>query len=120
VPTSRSPLTITEAIPFLPGLSPVEGKALTATFDGGRLSSDGSVIVLCEIAQRLGLAEVITKPLLDDRDPMRVVHSYNDMVLARLLAIAAGYEDCDDPDSLRIDPASRLDAAGRPTAARTL
>ena len=38
------------ATPILPGLSPVEGKPLTATFDAGRLSSDGGVIVLREIA----------------------------------------------------------------------
>jgi hypothetical protein len=44
------------ATPILPGLSPVAGKPLTATFDAGRLSSDGGVIVLREIAARLGLA----------------------------------------------------------------
>ena len=44
------------ATPILPGLSPVAGKPLTATFDAGRLSSDGGVIVLREIADapRLG------------------------------------------------------------------
>ena len=51
------------ATPILPGLSAVEGKPLTATFDAGRLSSDGGVIVLREIAERLGLAETITGPL---------------------------------------------------------
>jgi hypothetical protein len=30
-----------EGTPFLPGLSPVCGKAVIAYFDGGRLSSDG-------------------------------------------------------------------------------
>jgi hypothetical protein len=38
------------ATPFLPGLSPVGAKSLTATFDAGRLSSDGGLIVLREIA----------------------------------------------------------------------
>ena len=41
------------AIPILPGLSAVAGKLLTVTFDAGRLSSDGGVIVLREIAKRL-------------------------------------------------------------------
>ncbi len=44
------------ATPILPGLSPVEAKPLTATFDAGRLSSDGGLVVLREIADRLGLA----------------------------------------------------------------
>lgn len=101
-----------ETTPFLPGLSPVEGKALTASFDAGRLSSDGGVIVLREIARRLGLAEIITAPLPDARDPARITHTHADMALARMLAIAAGYEDCDDIDTLRADPAFKI-ACGR-------
>jgi hypothetical protein len=100
------------ATPILPGLSAVEGKLLTATFDAGRLSSDGGVIVLREIAERLGLAEAITGPLSDDRDPSRVRHSYAEMATARMLMIAAGYEDCDDVDALRSDPALKI-AVGR-------
>lgn len=101
------------ATPILPGLSAVQGKPLTATFDAGRLSSDGGLIVLREIAKRLGLADVIAGPLRDDRDPLRVQHSYSDMVMARVLMIAAGYEDCDDVDALRCDPALKI-AIGRP------
>ena len=45
-----------ETIPYLPGLSPVENKELYARFDGGRLSSDGGVLLLRGIEKRLGLA----------------------------------------------------------------
>ena len=100
------------ATPLLPGLSPVGTKSLTATFDAGRVSSDGGLIVLREIASRLGIADVITAPLRDDRDPARVRHSYADMAQARMLMIAAGYEDCDDVDTLRTDPALKI-AVGR-------
>ena len=101
-----------ESTPFLPGLSPVAGKPLTASFDAGLMSSDGGLIVLREIALRLGLADVVTKPLPDARDPSRILHSYSDMALARMMAIAAGYEDCDDLDRLKTDPAFKL-ACGR-------
>jgi hypothetical protein len=47
-------------MPILPGLSPVAAKSLTATFDAGRLSSDGGLVVLREIERRLGLAATIT------------------------------------------------------------
>jgi len=47
-----------ESIPFLPGLSPVAGKELCARFDGGRLSSDGGVLLLRGIELGLGLADV--------------------------------------------------------------
>jgi hypothetical protein len=103
---------MSDATPFLPGLSPVAGKLLTATFDAGRLSSDGGVVVLREAALRLGLAEAISAPLKDVRDPARVQHSYADMVLSRMVMIAAGYEDCDDIDVLRSDPAFKI-AIGR-------
>lgn len=73
------------AMPILPGLSPVETKSLTATFDAGRLSSDGGLVVLREIEARLRLAETITSPLGDDRDPTRVRHSYAEMARARML-----------------------------------
>jgi hypothetical protein len=47
---------MTETMPFLPGLSPVGEKTITATFDGGTLSSNGGVLILREIEKRLGLA----------------------------------------------------------------
>lgn len=103
---------MTNATLILHGLSPVADKALTASFDAGLMSSDGGVIVLREIALKLGLADIITAPLPDDRDPTRVIHPYADMVTARMMAIAAGYEDCDDLDALRTDPAFKL-ACGR-------
>lgn len=81
-----------------------------------------------EIALKLGLAEVITGPLRDDRDPTRVVHTYPDMAMARMLAIAAGYEDCDDLDALRADlvfkiacgrdPETGVDLMSQPTLSR--
>jgi hypothetical protein len=100
------------ANPILPGLSPVGTKPLTATFDAGRLSSDGGMIVLREIAERLGVADVVAAPLRDERDPSRIRHSYAEMALVRMVMIAAGYEDCDDVDALRTDPALKI-AIGR-------
>jgi len=100
------------ATPILPGLSPVACKSLTATFDAGRLSSDGGLVVLREIATRLRLAERIAEPLCDKRDPLRVRHSYAEMAAARMMMIAAGYEDCDDIDALKRDPALKI-AVGR-------
>jgi hypothetical protein len=38
-----------DATPFLPGLSPVQGKAVVARFDGGRLSTEGGLSSLREI-----------------------------------------------------------------------
>ena len=101
-----------ETIPYLPGLSPVAGKELHARFDGGRLSSDGGVLLLREIENGLGLAERLSTCIKDERDPSSTTHSQADMIRARMFAIACGYEDCDDLDTLRFDPAFKL-ACGR-------
>jgi hypothetical protein len=101
-----------EITPFLPGLSPVCGKDLLARFDGGQMSSDGGVLVLREIEAGLGIARTLASCLPDTRDPARVRHGYDEMIRARLFAIACGYEDGDDLDLLRVDPAFKL-ACGR-------
>jgi Transposase DDE domain group 1 len=57
----EAPLTMTETTLFLPDLSPVSGKTITATFDGGTLSSNGGVLILREIEKRLGLATALSR-----------------------------------------------------------
>jgi Transposase DDE domain group 1 len=103
---------MTDATPFLPGLQPVGAKPLTVSRDAGNLSSNGGLVVLREIADRLGLAAMIAAPLPDPRDPALVTHTYPEMITARMMAIAAGYEDADDLDALRHDPALKI-ACGR-------
>ncbi len=90
-----------ETIPYLPGLSPVAGKELCARFDGGRLSSDGGVLLLPGIERRLGIAALLASCVTDARDPASTTHGYADMIRARMFAIARGYEDCDDLDAPR-------------------
>src|ERR1700685_939771 len=87
-------------------------KPVTAAFDGGRLTSDGGVMLLSMAERRLGVAERLARCFPDRRDPLRITHTLADMVRARILAIACGYEDADDLDALRVDPAFKL-ACGR-------
>ena len=47
----------------------IRGKKLTAAFDGGRLSSDGGVMLLAQAAQRMGIAEKLAAVISDPRDP---------------------------------------------------
>jgi hypothetical protein len=96
--------------PFaFPAIGP---KKITAAFDGGRISSDGGVMLLAQVERRLGLAERLAALVPDRRDPARITHTLADLIRARILAIACGYEDCNDLDRLRIDPAFKL-ACGR-------
>jgi hypothetical protein len=92
----------------LPGLSPVDGKSVVARFDGGHLSSDGGLLGLREVARRLKVAERLAACIADPRDPLRTVHPLSDIIGFRMLAIAAGYEDGNDADSLRGDPIFKM------------
>ena len=51
----------------LPGLSPVAGKKVVVNFDGGLLSSDGGILVLREVEQRLRVADRMAACLVDPR-----------------------------------------------------
>ena len=97
-----------DATPFLPGLSPVQSKAVVARFDGGRLSSEGGLLALREIERRLGLAARLAGCLRDPRMPEKVVHRLAEIIRFRMLMIAAGYEDGNDANTLRGDPMFKL------------
>ena len=60
-----------ETIPYLPGLSPIESKELRARFDGGRLSSDGGVLLFPEIERRPEIADFLAPCVTDERSPPR-------------------------------------------------
>jgi hypothetical protein len=83
----------------------VHTKKVTAAFDGGRLTSNGGVMLLAMAERRLGLAARLTRVFPDRRDPTRIVHSLADMFRARMFAICCDCEDADDLDHLRSDPA---------------
>jgi len=92
----------------LPGLSPVSGKAIVAKFDGGLLSSDGGIVVLREVEQRLGVADRMAACIKDPRAPDQITHTLADISRFRLLMIAAGHEDGNDASSLRSDPMFKM------------
>lgn len=98
---------------ILPFSFPAVGrKKVTAAFDGGRLTSDGGVMLLGVAERRLGIADRLAGLITDRRNPLLITHSVADILRARMLAIACGYEDADDLDDLRTDPGFKL-ACGR-------
>jgi hypothetical protein len=103
-------MTDNSLLPF--SLPSVGRKKITAAFDGGRISSDGGVMLLALAERRMGITDRLAAEITDRRGPARVVHTLSDILRARILAIACGYEDADDLDHLRSDPALKL-ACGR-------
>jgi hypothetical protein len=92
--------------------SSLGSKSVVADFLGGRLTSDAGALLLREVAQRIGLFDAISKVIPDPRNPVFVVHDQQSMIAQRIVALALGYEDLNDHQTLRADPALQL-AAGR-------
>jgi hypothetical protein len=81
---------------------------LSVGSDGGQLSSDADVLLLRGVEKKLGLAARLASCLRDRRKPERIEHPLEEMLRLRMFAIAAGYEDADDCDSLRYDPIFKM------------
>jgi hypothetical protein len=98
-------------LPFhFPAVAP---KKIVAAFDGGRITTDGGVLLLAAAAERrLRIADKLADLFSDPRDPNLVRHGVADILRARILAIACGYEEGNDLDRLRFDPGFKL-ACGR-------
>jgi hypothetical protein len=72
------------------------------------ISSDAGFLLMREIDERFRIIDPMKDCLEDLRSPAHAKHSLVQMVRQRVYQIAAGYEDCNDADFLRIDPALRL------------
>ena len=90
-------------------------QAVEVNFDGGTLTSDAGLLLLREVDQRLNLIRRIDQAILDPRNPVYTAHPQAEILTSRIFGIAAGYEDANDHDQLRHDPAFQV-AAGRSPA----
>jgi hypothetical protein len=89
-------------------IRPNFNRAIKIDFQGAQISSDTGFILLREIDERFSIIDPMGDCLEDLRSPSHMKHSLVQMVRQRVYQIAAGYEDCNDADFLRIDPALRL------------
>ena len=83
-------------------------RAVVGRFDGGRLTTDGGVLLLREVDRRFRVTSRLAACFRDHRDPRRIEHRLETLVAQRVLALAAGYEDLNDHDRLRADSAFAL------------
>jgi hypothetical protein len=93
-----------DSLPF----SSLGSKAVIVDFQGGRLTSDAGAVLLRELGQRLGLFDALDRVIPDPRWLPIVVHDQKALLTQRIIAIALGYEDLNDHQTLRADPALRL------------
>ena len=78
-------------------------REVIASFDGGRISSDGGALLLRQVDQQLGLIESFAECFEDHRAAEWVEHSVEELLRQRVFGLALGYEDLNDHDDLRRD-----------------
>ena len=83
-------------------------RQVLAAFDGGEITSDAGILLLRESDRQLSLSKRMASCFEDHRTPNRIKHSLSDLLAQRTTAMALGYEDLNDHDTLRHDPALRL------------
>lgn len=88
-------------------------RQVVASFDGGRISSDGGLLLLREVASRSGLLTRFGQCFTDYRDARYIEHTVEELVSQRVFGLAQGYEDLNDHDTLRDDLLLGL-AVGKP------
>lgn len=83
-------------------------KEVVAVFDGGAMSSDGGMVILAAADEQAGVTAALAAAMRDGRQQSKVEHSAHEIVRERVLAIAGGYADGNDLNTLRDDPALKL------------
>ena len=73
-------------------------------FNGGEITSDSGLLLLRQFDAQLALTKKLTGLFNDWRNPLFIEHHTHEMLCQRIYQIAAGYEDCNDADTLRNDP----------------
>jgi len=107
----------TECSADLFGFAPVEGRAVVAGFDGGKMTSDAGALLLGATDRAIRLVERFAECFTDSRTPELIEHTVRTLVGQRVFALALGYEDLVDHDQLRHDPTMAV-LAGKLSARR--
>jgi Transposase DDE domain group 1 len=82
--------------------------SLKVDFQGSRVTSDGGLILVRELDERLALGDLITEHLTDSRRGKNTQLPLADLFRQSVYSRMAGYEDVNDAERLSQDPAFRL------------
>jgi hypothetical protein len=82
--------------------------SLKVDFQGSRVTSDGGLILVRELDERLGFGELIKEHLTDPRRGKNTQFPFADLLRQSVYSRLAGYEDVNDAERLCHDPTFRL------------
>lgn len=78
-------------------------RKVLADFGGGSITSDGGILLLRQIEQKIKLLKRVAEIIPDKRKQKKVRHNFLTMLKQRVFGIALGYEDLNDHTTLRND-----------------
>jgi hypothetical protein len=82
--------------------------SLKVDFQGSRVTSDGGLIEVRELDERLGFGDLISKHLTDSRRGKYTQLPLADLLRQSVYSRVAGYEEANDAERISEDPAFRL------------
>src|SRR6266446_5536462 len=82
--------------------------SLKVDFQGARVTSDGGLILVRELDERLGLSELMERHLTDSRRGKNTQLPLADLLRQSIYSRLAGYADVNDAERLSQDPTFRL------------
>ncbi len=85
------------------GFRPLGRRRIDTAFDGGNVTSDGGALFVREVDEKFDVSRRIAECLVDPRRQASCEHTCRDLVRQRIVALALGYEDLNDHDTLRND-----------------
>ena len=93
--------------------------SLKVDFQGSRVTSDGGLLLVRELDERLGLSALIAENILEDRRGKNTQLPLPDLLRQSIYSRLAGYEDLNDAERLSQDPTFRLDRFGEDLGSRS-
>src|SRR5918998_3804219 len=82
--------------------------SLRVDFQGSRVTSDGGLILVRDLDERLGFSELIAQHLTDSRRGKNTQLPLADLLRQSVYSRLAGYEDVNDAERVSQDPTFRL------------
>ena len=95
----------TNCVPNQLNFGSLKGRKVIANFSGGRITSDAGIVLMAELDKKLKITARFAECFRDHRNLSYVDYPVHQLLAQRVYGIILGYEDVNDHDKLREDPA---------------
>ena len=94
-----------QSLPNQFNFGPLKGRNIIANFEGGKITSDAGIVLMAELDKKLKITTQFAECFRDYRHVSYLDYSLHHWLAQRVYGIILGYEDVNDHDKLRHDPA---------------